>query len=137
MKVPPPLLEAPPHEPAWCLLGLGPLLCSPERRLSSLRALLGGLLWPPQRLAGSGRPKKVRLSSRQHVLTRQVWDSVKGSRIGLPGRKGSKKEGKGADEGDEGDEGEEDDSAEGVRRRSIVISSTQQPWGRVVGVATV
>ena len=97
-----------------------------ERRLSSVGACRG-LRSPP----ASG----VRVCSRQHVLTRQVWDSVKGSRIGLPGRKGSKKEGKGADEG-EGDEGEEDDSAEGETPQYSYQQHTQQPWGRVMGVAT-
>jgi serum/glucocorticoid-regulated kinase 2 len=46
-----------------------------------------------------------------------VWDSVKGSRIGLPGRKGSKKEGKGADEGDEGEDDSADEEDVGVQER--------------------
>ena len=40
-------LRAPRHVPAWCLLGLGPLMCILERRLSGLEARRG-LSSPPQ-----------------------------------------------------------------------------------------
>jgi hypothetical protein len=36
-----------PHPPAWCLLRLRPLLCTPERRLSSLEACRGSSRPPP------------------------------------------------------------------------------------------
>ena len=42
-----PCLKTAPHLPAWCLLGLGPLLRTPERRLSSLEPRRGLRSPPP------------------------------------------------------------------------------------------
>ena len=47
LKCRPPCLTTPPHLPAWCLLGPRPILCTPERRLSTSEAC-GGLISSPQ-----------------------------------------------------------------------------------------